>query len=152
MESAALTFAATARLVTGACRHLGVGVPGFRSPPRDPGVQRSVTGTGDDAVVSVRLAGRPWPAVAADMIEGVVVANGLDTTGGDGAGRLRDALWEVLWDAVGNTSAVVPAVPGVAPGAGPAQAAGKGQHERYRPVAQARSTVVTFARQGTSAA
>lgn len=148
MESAALTFAATARIVTGACRHLGVGVPGFRSPPRDPEVQRSVTGTGDNAVVSVRLAGRPWPAVAADMIEGVVVANGLDTTGGQAAARLRDALWATLWDAVGDTTVTGSAGPGV----GPTEAAGKGQRGRYRPVAQARSTVVTFERQGTSAA
>ena len=44
----------------------------------------------DGAIVSVRLRGRPWVAVLADMIEGVVVANGLSPPDSD---RLRAELW-----------------------------------------------------------
>jgi len=42
-------------------------------------------------VVSVRVRDRPWPAVLADMVEGVVVANGLVAPEAD---RARSALWE----------------------------------------------------------
>ncbi len=41
-------------------------------------------------MVSVRLRGRPWAAVVADMIEGIVVANGLT---GAKADMARSALW-----------------------------------------------------------
>lgn len=40
--------------------------------------------------MSVRLRGRPWPAVLADMIEGVVAANRLVAPEAD---RLRADLW-----------------------------------------------------------
>ena len=40
--------------------------------------------------VAVLLKGRPWSAVVADMIEGVVAANGLQ---GAKADRARAALW-----------------------------------------------------------
>jgi hypothetical protein len=43
--------------------------------------------------VAVRLAGRPFEHVAADMVEGVVVANGLD---GARAGEVRARLLAVL--------------------------------------------------------
>lgn len=42
-------------------------------------------------MVSVRVRDRPWPAVLADMVEGVVVANGLVAPEAD---RARSALWE----------------------------------------------------------
>ena len=45
---------------------------------------------GDGVVVSARLRGRPWDAVLADMIEGVVVANRLAPPASD---RLRAELW-----------------------------------------------------------
>lgn len=41
--------------------------------------------------MSVRTRGRPWPAVLADMIEGVVVTNRLAPPQSD---RLRAELWE----------------------------------------------------------
>lgn len=44
-------------------------------------------------MVSVRLRGRPWVAVLADMIEGVVVANGLAPPQAD---RLRADLWSAV--------------------------------------------------------
>ena len=45
--------------------------------------------------MAVRLKGRPWSAVVADMIEGVVVANGLTGTKAD---RARAALWLAVDD------------------------------------------------------
>ena len=48
-------------------------------------------------MVAVRVKGRPRVAVAADMIEGVIVANRL---GGPDALRVRGALWEALGFAV----------------------------------------------------
>jgi hypothetical protein len=54
-------------------------------------------GVGEEAqgreTVAVQLADRPWPAVLADMVEGVVVANLL--TGAE-AMRVRTALWAAL--------------------------------------------------------
>jgi hypothetical protein len=44
-------------------------------------------------VVSIRLRDRPWVAVVADMIDGVIVANLLESID---AARLRTLLWEVL--------------------------------------------------------
>lgn len=45
--------------------------------------------------MAVRLKGRPWSAVVSDMIEGVVVANGLT---GARADRARAALWLAVDD------------------------------------------------------
>jgi hypothetical protein len=44
-------------------------------------------------VVAVALRDRPWPAVVADMIEGVVAANRL---AGVRADRARTALWAAV--------------------------------------------------------
>ena len=51
-----------------------------------------LTRRGDGAIVSVRLRGRPWAAVLADMIEGVVSSNQLLPPQSD---RLRSELWAV---------------------------------------------------------
>lgn len=94
MGATAVYFAATARLLTGEARRLGLEAPGFRSPPRLAGVDRSLRRRqGTSATVAVRLAGRPRPAVVADMIEGVVAANSLV---GPAADRCRAALWNVV--------------------------------------------------------
>jgi len=45
--------------------------------------------------VAVRLRGRPWAAVLADMVEGVVAANDLHAAEAD---RARAALWEAVAD------------------------------------------------------
>ena len=71
-------FADAARSLSRAARSRGLGAPTFRSPPRVVGVDRSLRRHGDHAVVAVRLRGRPWVAVAADMVEGVIVANRLE--------------------------------------------------------------------------
>ena len=47
--------------------------------------------------MAVVLRGRPWPAVVADMIEGVVAYNGLT---GARADRVRTALWASVADAL----------------------------------------------------
>ena len=89
--------ATTARFVH-AARTLGVEArarrlvaPGFRSPPRILGVSRTLRRwQAGGAQVAVLVRGRPWPAVLADMVEGVVAANSLK---GIEADRLRAALW-----------------------------------------------------------
>lgn len=94
MGASALHFATTARLLTAEARRLGLSAPGFRSPPRLAGADRTLRRRrGTSPTVAVRLAGRPSPAVVADMIEGVVVCNELV---GPAADRCRAALWNVI--------------------------------------------------------
>ena len=94
MEAATtVEFAEAARTLTREARRRGLTGPSFRCPPRLVGVDRSIRRRPDGAVVSVRLRGRPRGAVIADMIEGVVVANGL---GPPAADRVRTELWTAL--------------------------------------------------------
>ena len=96
MPAPSLRFAAAARALGEAARSLGLVVPGFRSPPRLPEVDRTLRRggpDGDEVVVAVRLAGRPWVSVLADMVEGVVVANRLR---GAAAGAARTRLWSAV--------------------------------------------------------
>jgi hypothetical protein len=102
MEATALSFATAARTLAAACRKRGLVVPGFRSPPRVPEAERTVRRWPDGATVSVRVRGRPFPAVVADMVEGIVVVNGL---AGVEATRVRT----VLWDAITEPEASPPA-------------------------------------------
>jgi len=76
--AASVRFASAVQSLAAESRRQGLVMPGFRSPPRPPGVQRTIRRRADgQAVVAVRLRGRPFAAVAADMVEGVVVANRL---------------------------------------------------------------------------
>ena len=84
-------FASAARTLTHEARRRGLVGPSYRCPPRLVGVDRSIRRRPDGAIVSVRLRGRPWVAVLADMIEGVIAANGLAAPESD---RLRSDLWE----------------------------------------------------------
>ena len=94
MESATtVEFAAVARTLTREARRRGLVGPSYRCPPRLVGVHRSIRRRSDGAVVSIRLHGRPRGAVIADMIEGVVVANGLEPPAGD---RIRTELWAAM--------------------------------------------------------
>jgi hypothetical protein len=87
-------FAAAARALGDAARAGSLVVPGFRSPPKLSGVDRTIRRRrGGGATISVQLAARPWPAVLGDMVEGVLVANGLS---GAEAMRVRTALWAAL--------------------------------------------------------
>lgn len=95
MGPTALGFATTVRLLAAEARRLGLDVPGFRSPPRLPGADRSLRRrAGGSAAVAVRLRGRTAGAVVADMVEGVLVANGL--VEGAEAERCRRLLTEAV--------------------------------------------------------
>jgi hypothetical protein len=94
MEATSLRFAAAARVLGQTARRRGLDVPSFRSPPRLQGADRSLRRhASGSTTVSVRLKGRPWSAVVADMIDGVVAANQLT---GNGADRARTALWAAV--------------------------------------------------------
>ena len=87
------SFAAAARRLADAARAAGLAVPAFRSPPRVAGAVRTIRRYPGGTVVSVQLRDRAHEAVAADMVEGVVVANRLT---GDAALRARTLLAEAL--------------------------------------------------------
>jgi hypothetical protein len=89
--TSATDFAAIGRVLANAATGRNVDGPTFRSPPRIPGVQRSVTRHRDGSVtVAVAVRHRPMLAVLADMIDGVVLASGL--CGAD-AGTFYNELW-----------------------------------------------------------
>ena len=93
MEATSLRFAHAARTIAAVTRALGLEAPGFRRPPGIDGAQRSLRRRAGGATVAVRLRQRPWVAVLADMVEGVVVANRLR---GSAADDVRGALWLAL--------------------------------------------------------
>ncbi len=95
MEQArSLRFAEAARQIAVTSRREGWTVPSFRSPPGVAGAQRTVRRRGDGSfVVAVALRNRSWPAVLADLVEGVVVANRLE---GAAADRCRHQLSDEL--------------------------------------------------------
>lgn len=92
-------FANAARSLGQAARLRDLVVPGFRSPPGIEGVQRTLRRRRGVPSVAVRLKERPWSAVVSDMIEGIVVANGLS---GARADRARAALWLAVEDPMGG--------------------------------------------------
>jgi hypothetical protein len=103
MEAATtVEFASAARAITREARRRGLLAPSYRCPPRLVGVDRSIRRRPDGAVVSIRLRGRPRTAVIADMIEGVVVANGLRPPQAD---RVRTELWTAMEAAVARSAA-----------------------------------------------
>lgn len=90
-ELTSLRFAAVARRLSETARAAGADVPAFRSPPRAPGVHRSIRRErGGAATVAVALRGRPGVAVIADMIDGVLAAADLEPSV---AASVRDDLW-----------------------------------------------------------
>lgn len=95
-------FAQAARTLARAARQRDLEVPTFRCPPAIP-VDRTIRRGPRSAVVAVRVKGRPFAAVAADLIEGVIVANRLS---GPDALRVRGALWAAL--GFGSSSAPAP--------------------------------------------
>jgi hypothetical protein len=98
VEPTSLRFARTARSLGQAARREGLRAPTFRSPPRRVGLTRTIRrGRDGGATVAVVLRGRPWPAVVADMVEGVLASNGL---AGARADRVRAALWAAVADSV----------------------------------------------------
>ncbi len=59
------------------------------------GVNRTIRRGSEAPTVAVQIRNRPWSAVLADMIEGVMVANELV---GVGADRMRAVLWLAVTD------------------------------------------------------
>ena len=86
-------FAVAARVLASQAHRHGLKPPGFRSPPRAIGVDRSLRRINGGVVVSVLLRGRPFVAVLGDMIEGVVAANRL-------VAREAEIVRTVLWASV----------------------------------------------------
>jgi len=86
-------FAAAARALAAAARRFGLAAPSFRTPPRLVGLDRTLRRHTHGGVVAVRLRGRPWAAVVADMIDGVVALNRLDARR---ANRARADLWHTV--------------------------------------------------------
>ena len=74
MEPTSLRFAPPRPLARRGRPGPGLRAPTFRSPPRIPDVTRSIVRRGPAVTVAVALRDRPWPAVVADMVEGVVAA------------------------------------------------------------------------------
>ena len=98
MEASSLRFAAAARTLGEVARAAGLVVPSFRSPPRLAGVDRTMKRQSDSlgvkaVTVAVRIKGRPWVSVLADMIDGVIVANSLS---GPTAGAARTVMWAAV--------------------------------------------------------
>jgi hypothetical protein len=92
-QASSVRFAVAARVVSEHARMAGLRVPAFKCPPRIAGAHRTVKRVGRDVVVAVQVKGRPFGAVIADLIEGVVVTNELS---GVDAGRARALMWEGL--------------------------------------------------------
>jgi hypothetical protein len=84
-----IRFAELARRIGAAARAAGLVVPAFRTPPRRSEVARSIRRLPGGPVIAVRLRSRPTADVVVDMVEGVIVANGLT---GDAARRVRETL------------------------------------------------------------
>ena len=89
----AARFALTARRLADEARRLGLRAPAFRSPPRVVGTDRTIRRRRGHVTVAVRSRDRPWPAVVADLIEGIVIANQLCVAD---AGRIRADLWMAM--------------------------------------------------------
>ena len=102
MEATSIMFADAARSLGQAARLRDLVVPSFRAPPGIDEVARTIRRRGGVPTIAVRLKGRPWSAVLSDMIEGIVVANGLSGTRAD---RVRSALWLAVDDPGGVAAA-----------------------------------------------
>ncbi len=96
--TSATDFATASRILTDTAAQFNGTAPGFRSPPRIPGVKRSVTRNRDGSVtVAVAVRDRPVMAVIADMIDGIML-----TSGDSGESNLYDALWSAAQSWVQN--------------------------------------------------
>lgn len=99
-------FAEAGRRLAAAAAVLELRVPAFRTPPRVAGLDRTIRrGPAGSVMVSVRSRGRAWPAVLADMIEGVVCANDLASRD---AARVRNELWQATEGIETSEAVVVP--------------------------------------------
>lgn len=104
MEPAtALGFTTMARGLGAAARRHGLVVPAFRSPPAVADVPRTLRRRADGfAVVAVRLRDRSSAEVAADMTDGLLLANRLSHSE---AAKLRPLLLAAALGGVGAEAA-----------------------------------------------
>jgi hypothetical protein len=83
--TAAFSFSEMARSLAAEARRHGLVAPAFRSPPRLHGARRTVRRFADGTcMVSVRVRDRAVADVIADMVDGVLVANGLTDQAAEG--------------------------------------------------------------------
>ncbi len=109
-RSLAGTFTDLVLVVSDEARRLGLHPPFYRSPPK-AGLDRSIRRRADGSVVvAVTVRGRDVPSIARDVVEGVVVANGLAS---DEAAELSARLLAVAV----AVAAVSPTAVGLAPAA-----------------------------------
>lgn len=76
-DTTVLCFTAAARRIGVEAHRHGLACPGFRSPPRVPGAQRTIRWSPAGAVVAVAIKDRPVYDVVSDMVDGLVMANRL---------------------------------------------------------------------------
>ena len=89
-----LRFAETVRVLCDSARRQGLEAPAFRSPCRNPEHTRTIRRRPDGGVtVAVRMTGRPFAAVQADLIDSLIVTNPLDP---GAAAVVREELWRAL--------------------------------------------------------
>jgi len=94
MQSPSVRFSESVRVLSAAARAAGLNVPVFRSPPKRPDVDRTLRRRASgEVVVAVRLGGRPFAAVQSDLIEGLLLANGIGGVAGEAN---RRSLWNAL--------------------------------------------------------
>jgi len=87
-------FSECVRRIVGIARGQGLTPPAFRSPPRIPGLDRSVQRRQNGSVIiAIRREDRPFAAIQGDVIEGVVVANKLAAVKAE---QFRRAAWLAL--------------------------------------------------------
>jgi hypothetical protein len=87
-------FAGTARWLAGAAHARGLAAPGFRTPPRQAGCNRTIRRYPDGtSLVAVKVKGRLWDDVVDDLITGILLVNDLH---GARAAEVRYGLWTEL--------------------------------------------------------
>ncbi|MFM7409249.1 MAG: hypothetical protein ACKO3L_00390 [Actinomycetota bacterium] len=96
------TFVNAANLLGAVAGRFGLFAPGFRTPPRIVGVQRTVRRRPGGGVVAVAVKNRPVAAVLADMIDGVIVVNDITPPESD---TVRAALWSAVTPLLASTVA-----------------------------------------------
>ncbi|HVF74157.1 MAG TPA: hypothetical protein VM938_03845 [Acidimicrobiales bacterium] len=78
VHASSLSFSALAQVLAAEVRRHGLVLPSFSSPPRVAGARRTIRRLqGGGLMVSVQVRGRSIDDVLGDMVDGVVVANGL---------------------------------------------------------------------------
>ena len=93
-------FAGTARWLAAAAHARGLAAPGFRTPPRQAGCDRTIRRYPDGtSLVAVKVKGRLWDDVVDDLISGILLVNDLH---GPRAAEVRFGLWTDMGECSGR--------------------------------------------------